>query len=124
MQRTAAAKGHESKAFGVKTPFNRDQAKRPCHPAVGDTQDHLCRLQRIEFQRLANMFKDRLFSGINIKAGQFAANRVVRVDAAQHNIRIRHSGPCVALTIGHRTGRRSCAFGANVQQTTFVDPCD
>ncbi len=81
VQRAATAKGHEGKAFGVKSAFDADQADGAGHACVGDPSGS----PRLRPRRSAGSERRRPHAcrwlreaAVNVQACQLATNGVVR----------------------------------------------
>ena len=115
VESTAAAEGHKRKALRIEAALDTDQPYRTCHARVRDPQNGLCRFQCGKTQWFTHMIVNCGGRGLNIQSIELAANRIVRVDAAQYHIGVSHRRTVVAQAVGHGPWVRACAFGADIQ---------
>ena len=102
VQRAAAAERHQGEAAGIMPALDRYEADCAGHPRVGDPNDGLGRSDRIEPERLADLHCDCFAGRRHIEAFQAAADRPLRVDAAEHDVGVRDGRARAASAIAHR----------------------
>ena len=124
MQRAAAAERHRREFRRVVTTLDRDEADRARHARVGDLDDRLGGCLHVEPERLADMSADRALRGIEVEPGELAADRPIRIDAAEHDMGVGQGRALVALAVAGGSGHRTRAFRADVQQAAAIDRGD
>ena len=68
--------------------------------------------------------RDRALRGLDVERFQFAAERTLRIDAAEHDLRVGQGRPRIALPVAGRPRHRAGAFRADLQQPAAIDPGD
>ena len=75
-------------------------------------------------ERLADMLGDRAPRGLDVERFQFAAERALRIDAAEHDLRVGQRRPRIALPVAGGARHRARAFRPDLQQAAAIDPGD
>ena len=68
--------------------------------------------------------RDRALGRLDIERFQLAADRPLRIDAAEHDLGVGQRRPGVALAVAHRPRHRAGALRADLQQAAAVDRGD
>ena len=77
-----------------------------------------------EAERRSDMLHDRALRGLDVERFQFAAERTLRIDAAEHHVGVGQGRPRVALTVAGRPRHRAGALRPDLQQAAAIDPGD
>ena len=68
------------------------------------------------------MLKNSRLGRFDIKALKLSANRIIRINPAQYHVRISDRWPRIAEAVGDRPRRGPRAFGADIEQSTLINP--
>ena len=124
MQRAAAAERHRDEFRRIVPALDRHQADRAGHAGVRDAHDRGRGIVHRKAERRSDMLHDRALRGLDVERFQFAAERTLRIDAAEHDLRVGQGRPRVALAVAGRPRHRAGAFRADLQQPAAIDPGD
>src|SRR5271157_956979 len=123
MERARAAEGDESEVARVEPPFDREKTNAPRHALIDDRDDGFGGRLETESELFAEI-ANRLARAIDIEAGLRAAHAACRVDAAEHDVRVRYGWLFPAPPIGDGPGDRAGAAGADLQHSAAIDRGD
>ena len=98
MQRAAAAERHRDELLRIVPALDRHEPDRARHARVRDAHDRGGGIVGRKVERLADMLGDRAPCRLDIERLQFAAERALRIDAAEHDLRVGQCRPRVALS--------------------------
>ena len=122
MQRPCATKGHQRIAPGVDALLHRTAANSIGHIGVDDCQN----AKRRAVWRQANLTGEAFNHGLgssHIKR-HGAAQKILRIQTAEHDIRIRHRGQRAAAPIAGGTRHGAGGLRPHAKRPTRIQPCN
>ena len=123
MQRARAAIDHHGEAAGVQATLGGHGLHGMRHLRHRDAQDAVGRLGRIEPQRRRDALGHLALAAREVEL-EFAAQEVVGIEPAEHQIGVGHRRLLAAAAIGHRAGDGTRALRADPQRVAGLDAGD
>ena len=122
MQPGGAAERQQRETARIDAAPHRDQTNALRHVGVDDAMHAFGRGDAIHLQRVRKPIHRLLRSATVERAG--AAEEVVRIEIAEHEVGIRHCRFATTLAVARRPRHRSCAFRTDMQDAARVDTAD
>ena len=124
MESSAAAEGDGREPCRIVAALDRDEADGARHPGVRNADDRLGGRHRIKAERARDMELDRASCRVEVEARHGAADRPLRIDPAEHQVRIGQRRALVALGVADRPWVRAGAFRPDLKQAAGIDRRD
>ena len=93
MQCAAAAERHGDEPRGIMPALDRDEADRAGHLGIRHAHDRLRCGLGIKAERFADMGRDGVARRLDVEARQLAADRPLRIDAAEDDVGVGQGRP-------------------------------
>ena len=122
MGRSRPAVGDEDAVAGIVAEFDGRLGDEIGHLRVNDPEHAEGGFLGRQSERCAER-GERLDGGVTVQAHP-AAEEVVGVQVAEHDVGIGDGGPRPSEAVARWAGRRPCALGSDPQETPLVQPAD
>ena len=121
MHRPCAPEGDQHELARVVAALHRHEAQCIHHGRVGDLHDAVCGGHDVQPERVGAFLLDRRARRGHVQL-DLTAEKVVRVEAAEHQVGVGHRGLAAAFAVADRTGVGAGAARTDAQRAAGIHP--